>query len=600
MSAQPDYVSFEPKGRDEVLSQIGSFSPSERDLFQRLCDSWEPRIDARQFIRSAEKNEKQERSALERLMAKLRTAELGVLTTKPGESGAEPDEIVLTSKGSLEFWTVVVEQAIERIVRSRQGVLPSVERIRAHKSLPPDYHVVEADSSQFLSAYSGNAEPQTVYRLRLLGDYRILFTLGTARAIVARALAVLRRDLDERGIVEELARIRDTTMTEIRSRLESRAPDVWLELTQTVVKERSTIVFRKNMEESDELFQLAYLVMVYTDARIGAAREQKANDELIAAELARIDDAVREVPAGMLSQDEFSSLVESAQDRVGNASAALLSRRLSDELLTPRPRRKLSRVLFVHGVYIHNTRVSTAFESARSEMSTRLTREYTELMEAFLRGRAPEIGEVFGSRDRFNEDIGRRIGRQNPLLSELLSQPQIVAEAVIVDTRQRYEEMPTEEIRGFLGRYFDVQSSSLKPLNELLALNVAAMFDAAFARVGVLRQIFLRLSGRYESLRSSYSRRFGTSNRSAGSLGALDRTGSRASRVSSLPSDGPLPDDAPGTYETGSGARGSGGTASSRRRSAPRPARPRPKSRQEIDRIWKDFDKALHTKPSEE
>ena len=320
---------------------------------------------------------------------------------------------------------------------------------------------------------------------------------------------------------------------------------------------------------------------------------------MIDEELESLADRVRDAASGTLSQDEFSNLVEECQTRLAR-QAGLFAKRLTETLLTPRPHRKLPRILYIHGLYIHRDRVCSVFQEARTQMSERLTREYTELMEAFLRGRNPDIGELFGSRQLFNEDIARRVERQHPLLGELVARPQVVAEAVIHDTRQRREGISTEEMREVLGSYFDIESSALKPLNELLSLDLVQIFDDAFARVGVLRQLFLRISGRYESLRANYIRRFGTGSASQPAYPdeAISDTNQPEPReLQTEPSQ-----DLAGTRVRGRSdrPRRHERTRPGRHRTAPRPAKPKAKSPNEIERIWKDFDKALRTKPSEE
>lgn len=598
MSRQPDYVSFDSRGRDELLSQIGSFSPAERELFQRLCDNWSPRIDAKRFITASEGSPEQEQTALERLMGKLRSAEIGYLTLTEGEDGPEPDQIILTSAGSLDFWAARMDEVVGRILAADFRILPSQERVRERGALPPDYHVVEADSSQLAAAYAGATEPGTIYRLRLMDEFRVFFTSATAKPLVLRTLHVLKRDLGERGVLEEVARIKDTSITEIRERLESKAPDVWHDLSETIVRERGTIAFRKNFEEDDELFQLAYLVMMFVDAQIGQARRQKESDELIAEEIEALATAVRDASSSVMAQDEFSGLVDEAQARLGPA-AARFSSRLNDELLTPRPRRRLPTVLYIHGLYVHADRVRGVFEQARGEMGRRLTSEYAELMEAFLRGRSPEIGEVFGSRDLFNEDIARRVERQHPLLGEFLARPQLLAESIIHDAKQKREGVSTEELKGVLTAYFDVDSSQLKTLNELFGLNIVAIFDDAFARTSVFRQILLRLSGRHESLRATYTRRFGPRGKPRASYADA---GPAASPASEGGRDDSAPPDDAGMRIRGTGNRSHKPDTISerRRRPPPKPAKPKPKSREQIDKIWSEFDKALHTKPSRE
>jgi hypothetical protein len=595
MTTAPDYVGFEPRARDELLSQIGGFAPTERDLFQRLCDMWAPRIDARHVVSTGEASPEQVLAALERLMSKLRTAQIGFLTHIETESGPTPEHVVLTSRGSLVFWAHVTGEAVARLARKGFQMLPSEERLKAAHALPPDYHCFESSSSQLVQAYAGTVTEPTIFRLRLLDKYQIIYTNDTAHQLVNRAIAVLRRDIMERGLVDELARLADTSITEMRGRLDSKAPDVWLDLARTVVQERATIAWRKTFEESDEIFQLAYLVMIYVDAKIGAAKEQQESEAVVQEEIETIGNMVMQASGGMMEDDAFAALVGEAQERLGS-QAGLLVKKLNDELLTPRSRRRLPTVVLLHEKYIHSVRVRSVFETARLESSRALTAEYTDIMEAYLRGRTAEIGEVFNSRDLLNEDIASRIRRGYPLLAALIARPQLLAEAIILDAKQKREGMSPEDLKAVLAAYFDVTSSQLLPLNQLLGIDIVAIFDDAYSNTSVFRQLFLRLSGRHESLRANYVRRFGPRR-------SRKRMDAESAPPAGARSGSPGPGDQSGTRTRGTGNRSHKPETIKRdrpQRISATPSRPRAKSPREIDQVWEEFSQAIHTKPSKE
>jgi hypothetical protein len=596
MSAQPDYISFAPRARDEILAQIGDFSPAERSLFHRLCDNWIPRIDADRFLTHAPGSEQHERHALERLMGKLSAAGIGMLTTRDGTSGREPDQIILTEKGSIDYWTAVLDEAIMRILAAGDRVLPLEKRIGEERALPPEHHIVEADSLMLFETYSHPTDAAAIYRIRLMEDDRILFTPRTVRDLIQHSFSLLRSDLVERSIVEEVAKQRDTAIGEVRRQLESTAPDVWLELTKTLVKHHSAIAYRKNLSDDDEIFQVAFLVMIFVDAQIGVAREERFHDTLISDELDAISEAVR--AKGAVPLAEFSALVEEAHTRLG-APGSIFEVRLNQEILRPRPRRKLPQILFIHGFYVHSDTVCSLFEQARVVMTDRLTKEYAELMDTFLRGRAPQVGTILGSRDRLNDDVARRIERGHPLLGELLARPQLLAEAVIHSARQRREDITTEELRGELAEYFDVETSALRPLSEILDIDVVGIYDAAFGRTGVLKQILLRISGRHESLRATYVRRFGLRAQARGSTAAASARGlshgvnqAAASEAAAAAGAAHTPGQIRLSERAKAGRSRAGGTAGSRK--------PKQKSRQEIEQIWQEFDKAIHSRPSKD
>jgi hypothetical protein len=593
MSSQPDYVSFEPNAREELLSQIGSFSPLERTLFQRLCESWAPVIDRNRFLARVGGTE-QEVGALDRLMSKLRGAQLGLVTTSLVDEKRVPVGIVLTGKGDLAFHLNLLEEETQKLLESGYRILPSLSRLEQRKAVPPDYHITDADSVVLANTYLDEAPEDAILRVRLLGEYRILIAAKSVRRLITDAIQWMRTNLEERGFLEEVARVRNSGIMELKQRLSDKSPDFWLDLTKSIVKERSTIAFRKNLQEDDELFQTAFLMMNFTEAQIGAAKARKQDDTRADEELAALADAVEKTPGGRMSAEDFSQLVEQAQTRLPSGGAEL-SRRIATETMTPRPRRKLPIVVNLAGVYVHRNRVRGVFESARTLVAERLREEYTEILEAFLRGRAPDSGAVFGSKSDLEYDIKTRAGRQDPVLGDLLVRPQLLAEAVIRDAKLRRDGITTDELKDILAVYFNVTSSELLPTGELFDLDLVAMFDTAFGRVNVFRQLILRLSGRHDSLRRNYVRRFGsrgkrTSYADDGDAGA---PGGGRTRTEGK--------DAPGVRIKGTGPRDHEPkeVESRRRASVPKlPPKPRMKSLREVDRAWTDFDEALHTKPT--
>jgi hypothetical protein len=593
MSNQPDYVSFEPNAREELLSQIGNFSPLERTLFQRLCESWAPVIDRNRFL-SRVGGTDQEVAALDRLMIKLRGAQLGLVTTRLEGDKRVPVGIVLTGNGDLAFHLNLLEEETQKLLESGYRILPSLSRLEQRKAIPPEYHITDVDSVALANTYLEETPEDAILRVRLLGEYRILTTANSVRALITDATRWMQTNLEERGFIDEVARIRNSGIMELKQRLSDKNPEFWLDLTRSIVQERSTIAFRKNLQEDDELFQTAFLIMNFTEAQMGVAKARKENDTRVDEELATLVDAVESTPGAQMKAEDFSLLVEQAQTRL-TSGAEEFSRRIATETMTPRPRRKLPTVANLGGVYVHRNRVRGVFESARSQVAERLREEYTEILEAFLRGRAPDSGAVFLSRGDLDNDIHTRAKRQNSVLGDLLVRPQLLAEAVIRDAKLRREGITTDELKDILAVYFNVTNSQLLPASELFDLDLVAMFDAAFSRVNVFRQLILRLSGRHDSLRRNYVRRFGSSTKrlSFADDGDAGAPGGGRTRTEKT--------NAPGVRTTGTGPRDHEPETirSQRLSSVPKlPPKPKTKSLREVDKAWTDFNEALHTKPA--
>ena len=589
MSTRPEYVDFDSKSRDELLSQIGTFDPAERTIFGRLCEAWQPRMDAQRFLGTVSAAD-QESAALRRLMTKLRTAQLGLLTTKATVNGVMPDSIILTSRGSIDFWRELIKE--ETIFSSPEAILtlPSESRLAERRLMPPGYLITDIDSTTLAQTHSGRGDESQIHRLRLLDDYRIIFAAESTHLLVNQAFSTLRRDIEERGILEELARLRNTSLTEMRAQLKSKSPDAWLENTRTLVKERATVAYRKNIEPVDELFQMAYLVMSFVDARMGLARQSQEDHEAVDAQIKELAREVAAAPRGTMDQQTFEQLMTKAEEKLGAHSRAFRSQ-LDEQVFTPRKRRTLPVVSLIHGLYVHQDRLASLFEGTLTEARGRLMEEYAELLEAFLRGRDSDITEILGSRARLDSDIRERIDRIHPLLAEILARPQALAEAMVREARRKGTADSLEELKVALSGYFQVEDSKLKPLQDILGIDIPAAFDRAYERLSVFRQLLLRITGKHESLRSSYEKRFATTHHRTRYTDALPDPASPSATRNAMSG---------GNAGNSSGSR-SGARARSKYRSAKAkaPAKPKAKSAQEIEDLWKEFGDAITHKHQE-
>jgi hypothetical protein len=589
MSAQPAYVSFEAKEREQLLSQIGDVSPAERQLFEQLCQMWEPRIPVAKLAERAESPE-QLRGTLQKLVSRLRSQQLGLLRTETTPRGKEPTHVVLTNAGDVDFWRELLdEESIGSSLEARLQ-LPTEERLEQWGLLPPQTHIQDADSGKLARAYASPSVSKLIYRLKLLDDCAIVFPTDAAKRLVSQAFATLRKEIEERGVTEELARLNNGTITETKQHLQSRAPDVWLKLTKTLVKERPTITYRKNLAPKDELFQLAYLVMSFVEAKIGLAQQSKEQRFKLDEQIQEIVKFVQAAPGGILPREHFERLIDEKQQAAGDSAEELMTA-LQRRVFTPKIRRSLPLVIYMHGSYIHQDELKRVFEVAISQVRERVRDEYVDLLQASLRGRDSDIGEILGSKDRLNDDLVARIERLHPLLGEIIARQKVLAEAIVRDAKAHHGVKKPDQLRRFLSRYFNVDTSQLRPLSEILSLDVVAALETAFSKLNVFRQFVLRITGRYESLRGTYMKRFIATRKTKAERDQARRE-EMAARPPGEDSSGgaPAPTDSDGPRVV---------SPSRRRRHAPSP-KPRPRSRREIESSWRQFGEAVHTKPEDD
>lgn len=586
MGARPEYTGFDDYARDEFLSHISTFSPVERDIFARLCDAWAPTIPYHQFLASIKDVESAE-NALGHLMGKLKSARIGLITTAVVNDSRAPSGIVLTAKGSLEFWIHYLEEINATLQAGDFWVFPTTATLAEHGFRPPDYHLTDTDSTQLNEIYQRKDHEPAILQMRLLEGCRVVFTAANTRNFIDQAVAWFRKDLNERGFLAEMARIKDTSLSELQKRLASGEREATLDITRTMLSERTSLAYRRNTDESDQVFQIAFLLLNFVEAQLGAVTERKEQEASLEREIEVIEASVNGADGLFMTQDRFAEIVDAAQGRLGDAGIRF-PERLTARLLTPKPRRRLSIILYINGVYIHRDRIREFFDLRHAPLSLKLVDEYIDLMEGFLRGRTTLAGEILGSRDRLEEDIQSRVERHDPLLGEFLAHPQLLAEALVHDARRRNEKARPDEIKAAIGKYIDITESKLQPLSELFGISAVRILDTAFSRVNVFRQLILRFSGRYESIRQTYLRRFPPPAARSRSGEDLARNAAERRRAA----DRALARDTATPSRGGAAPRRSEST-----RRAASPPKPRAKSPQELDAAWKEFDKALRSRP---
>lgn len=581
MSDRPQYVTMEPKEREQLLSQTGRFSPEERSLFHKLCDAWEPAIDVQRFNAKNDLISDRQTAVLDRLIARLQRHRMGLYRTVVEGQERRPTSIVLTDPNDALFSFHLLQEAFDELSRGVGSGLPEVTRLTERGVAIPGHHATDADSAMLVAAtqegQDGDAKEPRILRMRLLDGYTILVPAPAVRSLMTNTLRWLRHAVDDPSVLDEVARALDKKASELRNRLRDRNTAFWNSVCRTIVAERQTIAYRTDTSEKDDLFQAAFLMMSYIEAQSGADEKKETQREQVEEELRAIEGALRQA-SDVLDGDEFARLVATAEERLGKLSAEF-HKALETKLLRPRPRRTLATIRYIHGDYLHRDNAYPLFQRLRAQVAAELHREYVDIMEQMLRGTHPEYAEYFESRSAFEADIAKRAQAHAPLIAEFLDDPQMLAEALVHHTKLKQQAVTPESLRGILGELFDVRSSSLIELAIVFSLSMVGLFDEAFARLGVLRQLWHRLSGRYESMRDSYRKRTVTDKRAAG--------GDGDAKSSSVSPGREEPAEPPGMRTAGTGPRKRGEAV---------PTRPRPKTRRQVDRAWQEFGQALKKK----
>ena len=292
-------------------------------------------------------------------------------------------------------------------------------------------------------------------------------------------------------------------------------------------------------------------------------------------------------------QDEFSALVEDAQTpgKRGGDVLAQAERRIALSEV-----RDAGSLGALHSRALHpRERASLGLRAGPIRDEPPRSPANTELMEAFLRGGSPRSVRSSGparcstrtSRGASSDSIRCSESSRAPPAARGGDHPRREAE-----TRGRVDRRAEERADAVLRR----RHVELRPLNELFGLNLVRSSTTPSRDTSVFRQILLRISGSHESLRATYTRRFGARRWAAHSFYADEGPARRgAGREASPPEER----RARGPTEPARDRTRPKRSSRHRHRPAPKPAKPKPKSHRRDRPDLEEFDKALHTKPSE-
>ena len=499
----PGYVTMDEKEREEFLSDIGTFSPAEREVFHRLCNAWEPEIPYSRISGGTSS----EQNNLDRLIEKLRVHGYGLIRTSVEGRKSQKTAVVLTSRWDIRYCVTLLDEEILRLLDSGSPVFATEHQLRTNGVALPDEFVRPADFDTLARAYSedfGTTPP--ILRLEGLNGVKHLTSSRFARRFVSAAIERVKSQCVNAPLLELLARLRDKSLTETRNIVGSKDAGSWLELTTLLLDNRDTIEAKRNVVVDEGLFQAAFLVHGFLVSEIAETKKRKRATEEKKADFAAIVQAVLEQESPLLSTDELASVVQRVRPKYGAAFESF-SREFYDAVLSPIGKRNMPLLLRVVDRYIHRDRVYAQFRARLADATIDLGEEYVSRMNYQLRHPLSTTDQAFLSRDNFENDIEDRVRTQYPYLWHLIQKPGLFAEALIQGLKHEKGSATVDEIRPNLAKYLNVKEGEFLPLSHLLDLNMVSIYEIAFQRLPVLRHLFYRISGRYDAYKSKYAGR---------------------------------------------------------------------------------------------
>ncbi|TVQ39576.1 MAG: hypothetical protein EA384_05950 [Spirochaetaceae bacterium] len=600
----PHYVRGTDRDRDQMLSQIGGFSPDERRIFHLLCAMWQPEIPYTRALARTEREDPRFAQVLTTLMDKLQRGRLGLVLTSARDGIGTPRALVLTTQDSPPFFTALVEEQWSKLAADPTLPLPTSDLLaELHVKLPPTAARPATMTDVTRMTLEAPASDHYVVSVSLPEIRGLLVSSAATAQVVPAVLRKLRHRLDNINLIGLIARLNRASLTDVKRRIDSSDAAAWRTVIEALLENRADVE-RVSVPPAEELLAAAAVMRGYIEARIELRRQQQLSEQQRIRLASEFEEKVRLADGYVLAEEEFKALLH--QQVPGADPETRLQRHSLLQRLTEVPAgRHLPRVVVLAETALHRDHVYMVLLQRISHLGDLIRKEYVHQMQLLLQSSDRDRFVFFYSLDNWEADIEQRIAARDPLVAELLRQPKLVAEAVVHACRTRLHITDPREIKRSLQVLFEPGGVTLRPRNRLLALDLSAILEVAYARLGKLKQFVLRISGRLEIMRQRFedvtadSRtgrppRVTGRGRIADALAQLER-GSADPVETSSAADAPSSVTAADHEKPDGDTPRWGGMGSRARRSSPQTVH-RPYSRRQQESAWSEFEKNIRRK----
>lgn len=500
---QPEFVTYDTKQREELLSQTGNFSPGERDAFHKLCQSWQERIPYNRFVAVLDRGDGATASDVNSLMTKLRTDGYGLIRTRVHEGQRTRDAIILTDRFSRRFVSELLDEYFNDLYESVANSLPLYSVITDAFENFPTKELIYIPSDKLAKEYTNPDNPETPLAIESIDNDRLLITRGNLRPCITVSMLKLRYYLTSTTLLELLARYLDTSLIALKKQVNDKDPQVWLAVTRKIVEKRKEIKAIRDVRVDENFFHAAWLLKRLLESQLAEAEQKKREAENRRVDMEAIVMAVKEAPEGWMIQEQLTHTIDGLTEKYGSEIDSFREE-FYEKNVHARVKNSLPKIVNLDGTYIHRDRIFTVFLAHFRQAETDLKPYFISQMESQLRSGISSGDTTFVDLDSFDHAILEYIRKQTPLLATMIEKPGVLAEGTILHVKQNKLVKDVVELKQRLAVYFDPETLKPLPLHEWFNLRLLELFETAFERLPIWRRIWIRITGRYESFRGRY------------------------------------------------------------------------------------------------
>ncbi|AEJ62386.1 hypothetical protein Spith_2131 [Spirochaeta thermophila DSM 6578] len=500
----PAYVRLKEHEREAFLSQLGTFSPVERELFHSLCMGWRPEIHYGQFVELQSSRMKHVRPELESLVGKLYAHGYALFVFTLEENSLVQKYIVLTEQHDHRFCYYVVRNTIYEAAAERKSILPAASYFQEKGLVLPEEEIIPLEPDALLKEYlEEKIPPLHAVSISLDGKALIYLVPDGFTVLLNHCRSMVQLTMENTNVLAEFARFKGTSLAAVRSSLSSRSPLLWFDVVRSLVEYDEVMGENKRVYISPVVFLAARMLRIALENQIEETKRKKQEEEEKKNDFTAICEQVKEQYPEPISGETLSRLFSVLERKYGERFEEV-KREFLEEYSTIKDPADLPPLIFIAKKYLHRDRFY-GYALARFDfVARRLAEDYVDLMEEVLRTGNRAGHTAFLSPQQFEDDIRERVSHLDPFLAELLSRPRLLAEVIIYTLKDQEGARDVQRLKRVLERFFYPNTMRYLPLSRIFDLDMEILFERAFGRMGIFRQLWWYITGRYRTYKERF------------------------------------------------------------------------------------------------
>lgn len=500
----PEYVQYDVKSRDEFLSQLGNFSPNQRSIFHNLCNRWSPRIDYQQFISSPGQTVKNVKGELDKIFLILKQKGYGLITTKVTEEGRSKSSIILTSKLDFFFFFYLLQEEWRDLQEDILRPFPTVKQLGELGYAIPESMTEYLEKNKLFAVDEKKAfQERIIYTFPGYGGEELLIPSGTVKTVIQLAMKKVRYYLKNPDLIGVIARVKNTNLNEIKQQVGTSTPSTWLDISSTILSNIDAFENAVKLHVDSSLFISAHILYHYLNSQIEEKKRQKKEEQQRTQDMEELVKRIKGHAKRYVDAEEYEILTKDLKESYKKNFKAFEAE-FNEKYTTTKEKTQLPLVFRTEEAYVHRDNIYPVFVDRFIDAMVEMKEEYTNIMKYIIRSNNRENISIFFSMENFQADLRRRVQGQYSFLHNLFLHPRVLAEAIIHSAKLKNINANIEDVRTILERYFKPNTMEYKNLVVVFNLDAEELFNRAFADLSILRQIWMKITGKHKIYREKY------------------------------------------------------------------------------------------------